>query len=498
MSSVTMTSAYNKKGKNATRIGNWVEELALKDQTGHDRYENWTDEPGKRHARGGGKPGSKFNGNRIVAHQDCQDPKDYKSIASFDDPKDNQEFKIESNVGPRERRRLQLLEAQAKEIVDAPKEQRPMPMSTTSRDTFVKPSEDIVQQRVKPVPRGRGGDASKTVHRTYDGKSFSEVEAEAKENMPRGDYMSQVPVTLYSQNLTKFNLSAANGANPFARSTTFTNDISDSTKRHAEGADGNGMGAGGLGVTANEFSAFDTVKNTILKRSGTGGTRAITRVLRLMDDNGNKKLDKDEFVGGLQTFGIDEKIAKTVFPVFDRDNSGSVDIGEFLRTIRGPMNQRRKDLVMMAYDMLDVTGDGLVTFEDIKQAYDVSCQPEVLQGIITEQEALEKFMEQWEVGVADGIVTVEEFLEYYNDLSCNIEDDDYFELMIRNAWHMSGGDGVCGNTTCRRVLVTHTDGSQEVVEIKNDLGIKASDTDLMIKRLTAQGVKDIKEISLAD
>jgi hypothetical protein len=50
----------------------------------------------------------------------------------------------------------------------------------------------------------------------------------------------------------------------------------------------------------------------------------------------------------------------------------------------------------------------------------------------------------------------------------------------------------------RRVLVTHTDGSQEVVEIKNDLGIKATDTKLMIKRLTAQGVQNIKEISLAD
>jgi hypothetical protein len=38
MSSVTMTSAYNKKGKNCTRVGNWVEELALKDMTGHDRF----------------------------------------------------------------------------------------------------------------------------------------------------------------------------------------------------------------------------------------------------------------------------------------------------------------------------------------------------------------------------------------------------------------------------------------------------------------------------
>jgi hypothetical protein len=39
MSSVTMSSAYNKKGgKNCTRVGNWVEELALKDMTGDARF----------------------------------------------------------------------------------------------------------------------------------------------------------------------------------------------------------------------------------------------------------------------------------------------------------------------------------------------------------------------------------------------------------------------------------------------------------------------------
>jgi hypothetical protein len=121
-----MTSAYNKKGKNVTRVGNWVEELALKDMTGHDRYENWTDEPGKRHARGGGKPGSQFNGARITSHSDSQDSKSYKSIASTDDPKDNAEFKVQAKVGPRERKRLAMLEAQAKEEVDRPKEERPM------------------------------------------------------------------------------------------------------------------------------------------------------------------------------------------------------------------------------------------------------------------------------------------------------------------------------------------------------------------------------------
>ena len=58
--------------------------------------------------------------------------------------------------------------------------------------------------------------------------------------------------------------------------------------------------------------------------------------------------------------------------------------------------------------------------------------------------------------------------------------------MIRNAWHISGGEGWCQNTTCRRVLVTHTDGRQTVEEIKNDLGIAADDKAAMIARLVEQ------------
>jgi calcyphosin len=43
-------------------------------------------------------------------------------------------------------------------------------------------------------------------------------------------------------------------------------------------------------------------------------------------------------------------------------------------------------------------------------------------------------MSQWETQKIDGIVTMDEFMDYYKDISASIEDDDYFELMIRNAY----------------------------------------------------------------
>ena len=37
-------------------------------------------------------------------------------------------------------------------------------------------------------------------------------------------------------------------------------------------------------------------------------------------------------------------------------------------------------------------------------------------------------------------VTWEEFLDYCKDISASIDSDDYFELLMHNAWHLSGGE----------------------------------------------------------
>jgi Ca2+-binding EF-hand superfamily protein len=222
-----------------------------------------------------------------------------------------------------------------------------------------------------------------------------------------------------------------------------------------------------------------------------------------MDRDGSFTLEREELNEGMMVYGVElddteggdlDKIMK----YFDRDGSGKVSVEEFMRGVRGTMHKRRIKLVKQAFALLDNTGDGVCTIEDFQSAYDTSEHPQVKAGNMSADEALLEFMEVFESGKADGIIAWCEFLDYYKDLSAGIDNDDYFELMIRNAWHMSGGEGWCGNTTCRRVLVTHSDGSQEVLEIENDLGLRADDVEGMKDRLRAQGVQDIQKISLAD
>ena len=81
---------------------------------------------------------------------------------------------------------------------------------------------------------------------------------------------------------------------------------------------------------------------------------------------------------------------------------------------------------------------------------------------MSKNDILGEFMEQWDTKEKDQKVTFEEFVEYYNDVSASVDEDDYFELMMRNAWHIAGGEGACANTTIPRELVTDADGRQHV------------------------------------
>lgn len=38
----------------------------------------------------------------------------------------------------------------------------------------------------------------------------------------------------------------------------------------------------------------------------------------------------------------------------------------------------------------------------------------------------------------DNKVTVDEFIEYYNHISCSIENDSYFDTMMTNTWGLAG------------------------------------------------------------
>jgi Ca2+-binding EF-hand superfamily protein len=187
-----------------------------------------------------------------------------------------------------------------------------------------------------------------------------------------------------------------------------------------------------------DVSNFNEIKEKVIgvcKKRSANGIRGLRIMFKNMDNNGNGSLDPVEFKYGLRDAGIDisENELTAMLKYFDTNHDGKLSFDEFLRAIRGDLNDRRRDMVHQAYKVLDKDGSGQVTIADIEIAYDTSQHPDFQSGRKSSEEILRDFMGVWETHKRDGIVTIEEFEDYYKDISASIDDDDYFELMIRNA-----------------------------------------------------------------
>lgn len=154
-----------------------------------------------------------------------------------------------------------------------------------------------------------------------------------------------------------------------------------------------------------------------------------------MDDVGDYKLDKEDLKWGLRDLGVDldDEQFGVLFTYFDKGGDGIISLTEFLTAIRGEMNDFRVSLVLAAYDKLDADGSGLVNIDDIVSLYNISADPMVAEGVKTVEEAAKEFMSLWETD-GNGVVTKEEFIEYYKDLSAEIDDDAQFEAIMVSAW----------------------------------------------------------------
>lgn len=128
-----------------------------------------------------------------------------------------------------------------------------------------------------------------------------------------------------------------------------------------------------------------------------------------MDFNGNKKLDYSEFEQAMAAFGIFPKKVElqALVKFYDVDGDGNISYEEFLRGLRDELTERRLNMVQKAFAMLDRDGSGQITISDIQGIYDVSMNPEFLEGKKTKDEILADFLNNFDgaAGNNDGIVT---------------------------------------------------------------------------------------------
>ena len=170
---------------------------------------------------------------------------------------------------------------------------------------------------------------------------------------------------------------------------------------------------------------------------------------RLADKDNSQSVNIDDFkkIALSYKFGLNDEEIYNVFELFDKENTGKINYDEFIRNVRGPMSEKRKKIVAKAFDYLDYQHKGQLLLNDINDYYNAKDHPFVLKKKKNEEEVLQEFLDTFFANHmylngdegAEGIVDLEEFIDYYESVSCTIDDDDLFEEIIYNVWNIDNG-----------------------------------------------------------
>eukprot|EP00747_Dinoflagellata_sp_TGD_P055679 gnl/TRDRNA2_/TRDRNA2_149668_c0_seq1.p1 gnl/TRDRNA2_/TRDRNA2_149668_c0~~gnl/TRDRNA2_/TRDRNA2_149668_c0_seq1.p1 ORF type:complete len:709 (-),score=117.81 gnl/TRDRNA2_/TRDRNA2_149668_c0_seq1:185-2311(-) len=192
---------------------------------------------------------------------------------------------------------------------------------------------------------------------------------------------------------------------------------------------------------------------TLCRSRGAHGLKGIARWFRIADRDKNHRLSQEEFVVALQhaQMSITPAEVSLLWALLDINEDGTASHDELIVLLNGGLNERRRHLVHVLFNHLDLTGDGAIQLEDLKLRYDPSVLGESSEHLLLNpkppDEELAKFLRivRRLSGAGGGHansrprITLQDLVRYYEGISANIDSDAYFEEMLRRAWNLPMG-----------------------------------------------------------
>ncbi|OHT13166.1 EF hand family protein [Tritrichomonas foetus] len=179
------------------------------------------------------------------------------------------------------------------------------------------------------------------------------------------------------------------------------------------------------------------IRQRIVER-GAIGIKGLGRLFKIADDNNDKAIDlHNELPKLMGDIGIilNKTEMNELIRLLDRSGDGTISYDEFLYQMAPPLSEERIKWINKAFDKLDVDGSGLVNIADLEAIHNPKTSELVRMGKTTANAIFANLLKSYDDD-GDGQITRDEFIDYYREISPSIDNDEYFALMMKNAWKL--------------------------------------------------------------
>ncbi|ETK86019.1 hypothetical protein F441_09455 [Phytophthora nicotianae CJ01A1] len=275
---MSLITTYNVKNNKAALVGNWVEEDALRDKTGHARRKV----PAPYFAPDRKESRIEPTYERVLLHDTPAKLTCNSHASEFTPPRFETtlqashryaDYAVEKpGPGPRSSLRDQYLaetaqrlhsEQRARERDEQQQECHEAARTTIAKSSYLPTDTSaLVKDR---IPRGRNGSLARQVDPNV--QHLTKAQTDSIDQM-KLDLLQDTTVTRYSYAVTtgvglNFATTVSDGSNAFGRSSTFTNELNDPSKRHGEATEPGSLHDERNGASVHQRSALKRLLNVL-------------------------------------------------------------------------------------------------------------------------------------------------------------------------------------------------------------------------------------------
>ncbi|TYZ57894.1 hypothetical protein PybrP1_004412 [[Pythium] brassicae (nom. inval.)] len=344
-----MFARYNKDNAKGTLVGNWVEEEALRAGTGFSRRKVPAPyaAPDRKESR------CESTLDRVLLHTRPGSESSPESAFETTNQATTRygAFGVQSEPpAPRSTRRDLALLEQAKQICEQQEQQRELelqsqiPTDTLTKSSYL-PLDPALLASSTRVPRGRNG--RRVVDPTIQHLTKQQVDSidQMKLDLLQGNAVTRYSYAVATGVGLDFATSASDSANPFGRSSAFSNEITDSSKRHGEATEPGSALDERVGATLHQRSALQRLLAALERDPAASRQLADMLTDRSQGEFiqiGDFRSAWSEVLGGTSRLGLRERDAVHVFMHFDVQSIGAIRLPHFIEFCRsGALHQQQ-------------------------------------------------------------------------------------------------------------------------------------------------------------